>query len=89
MDKAILIFLGIVLLVPLTFAIIEERQKSGLSPRQSRKLKELLNDGAKVMSGIGLGYDVDNVDILTDETKKNIKEWMSEYRKYGGENELV
>jgi hypothetical protein len=52
---------------------------SGLRPTDALRQLRLLDDAARLMSGMGSGMDPDRIDLLTDETRAAIADWTARY----------
>jgi hypothetical protein len=65
----------------------DDKVKGDLTFKEERRQRELLTEAAKTFASIGQGFDIDNLDILTETTRTNINEWLDDYRKYRKEIE--
>jgi hypothetical protein len=61
----------------------EDEVKGGLSRSDAREGRKLLDDAARLLSGLGVGMDVDDIDILTPKTRTAVDSWIERYEEYG------
>ena len=84
---AVVIILALILVSFLYLLTPRDKKKGDLSFKQEREQYVLLTKAAKTMSAIGIGYSIDDVDILPETTRTNIDNWLNEYNKYRKEIE--
>lgn len=51
---------------------------------KERKHKVLAEDAAKLFQVMLIPRDINNMDILTDDSRKEITKWINKYRKVNG-----
>jgi hypothetical protein len=89
MGRVIAIGLTIIIVVGILafLALRTSKIKGDLTLKEERRQQDLLLQAARTMAAIGTGYNVDEIDIVTETTRKNIDNWLNAYKNYRKEIE--
>ena len=50
-----------------------------LNRKQEQEMRQLLNEAAHVMRGIGPGIHLDESDVLSDRSRRAVNNWLNRY----------
>jgi hypothetical protein len=87
MGKAIVTSIMLVLIVAIIAYVIRRTMKEAnevgdLNLKQERQLRRLVDDAAVVMRSLGVGFDIQGSDILSDRSQATVNQWLQRYDTY-------
>lgn len=87
MGKAIAVSIALVLIVAIIAYVVrrslkEANEVGDLNLKQERQLRRLVDDAAVTMRSLGVGYHIDDSDVLSERSRATVDDWLNRYDKY-------